>query len=127
MTMDEDGYVWFMSREDDLIKSSGYRIGPEEIEEALAGHPAVVDAGVIGVADPVRGQNTRAYVVLKAGTPPSDALKTELIEFCRDKIAVYKLPREIEFAPQLPRAPGPAGPGTGKLLRRVLREKTQGG
>ena len=127
VTMDEDGYVWFMSREDDLIKSSGYRIGPEEIEEALAGHPAVVDAGVIGVADPLRGQNTRAYVVLKAGTQPSEALRGELIEFCRDTIAVYKLPREIEFAPQLPRAPGPAGPGTGKLLRRVLREKTQGG
>jgi 2-aminobenzoate-CoA ligase len=123
VTMDEDGYVWFMSREDDLIKSSGYRIGPEEIEEALARHPAVADAGVIGVADPVRGQNTRAYVVLKPGTAPSEPLKAELVEFCRDKIAVYKLPREIEWASQLPRAPGPAGPGTGKLLRRVLREQ----
>jgi 2-aminobenzoate-CoA ligase len=123
VTRDEDGYVWFMSREDDLIKSSGYRIGPEEVEEALARHPAVADAGVIGVADPVRGQNTRAYVVLKAGTSASEPLKAELIEFCRDKIAVYKLPREIEWASQLPRAPGPAGPGTGKLLRRVLREQ----
>jgi 2-aminobenzoate-CoA ligase len=125
VTMDEDGYVWFMSREDDLIKSSGYRIGPEEIEEALARHPAVADAGVIGVADPVRGQNTRAYVVLQPSATASETLKAELIEFCRDKIAVYKLPREIVFAPQLPRAPGPAGPGTGKLLRRVLREKAQ--
>jgi 2-aminobenzoate-CoA ligase len=123
VTMDEDGYVWFMSREDDLIKSSGYRIGPEEIEEALAKHPAVADAGVIGVSDPVRGQNTRAYVVLKPGTTPAETLKAELIEFCRDKIAVYKLPREVVFADQLPRAPGPAGPGTGKLLRRVLRDK----
>jgi 2-aminobenzoate-CoA ligase len=123
VTMDEDGYVWFMSREDDLIKSSGYRIGPEEVEEALARHPAVADAGVVGVADPVRGQNTRAYVVLKPGTTASEPLKAELIEFCRDKIAVYKLPREIEWASQLPRAPGPAGPGTGKLLRRVLREQ----
>jgi 2-aminobenzoate-CoA ligase len=123
VTMDEDGYVWFMSREDDLIKSSGYRIGPEEVEDALARHPSVVDVGVIGVPDTVRGQNTRAYVVLKAGVQPSDALKTELIESCRDKIAVYKLPREIEWTGQLPRAPGPAGPGTGKLLRRVLREK----
>jgi 2-aminobenzoate-CoA ligase len=121
--MDEAGYVWFMSREDDLIKSSGYRIGPEEIEEALARHPGVVDAGVIGVPDPVRGQNTRAYVVLRAGTTASEALKIELIEFCRDQIAVYKLPREVVFADQLPRAPGPAGPGTGKLLRRVLRDK----
>ncbi len=124
VTMDEDGYVWFMSREDDLIKSSGYRIGPEEIEDALARHSSVVDVGVIGVPDAVRGQNTRAYVVLKAGIQPSEALKVELVEFCRDKIAVYKLPREIEWAGQLPRAPGPAGPGTGKLLRRVLREKT---
>jgi 2-aminobenzoate-CoA ligase len=123
VTMDEDGYVWFMSREDDLIKSSGYRIGPEEIEDALARHPSVVDVGVIGVPDAVRGQNTRAYVVLKAGVQPSEALKGELIEFCRDKIAVYKLPREVEWTAQLPRAPGPAGPGTGKLLRRVLREK----
>ncbi|MEK7363011.1 MAG: AMP-binding protein, partial [candidate division NC10 bacterium] len=123
VTMDEDGYVWFLSREDDLIKSSGYRIGPEEIEEALAKHAAVADVGVIGVADAVRGQNTRAYVVLKPGVAATDALKQELTEFCRDKIAVYKLPREIEFTESLPRAPGPAGPGTGKLLRRVLREK----
>jgi 2-aminobenzoate-CoA ligase len=121
--LDTDGYVWFMSREDDLIKSSGYRIGPEEVEEALATHPAVADVGVIGVADPVRGQTTRAYVALQAGQAPSDVLRRELIEFCRDKIAVYKLPREVAFVPQLPRAPGPAGPGTGKLLRRVLREQ----
>ncbi|MFQ5899110.1 MAG: acyl-CoA synthetase [Candidatus Methylomirabilia bacterium] len=123
VTMDEDRYVWFLSREDDLIKSSGYRIGPEEIEDALVKHPAVADAGVIGVSDAVRGQNTRAYVVLKPGTAPSETLRQELIEFCRDKIAVYKLPREVEFVDQLPRAPGPAGPGTGKLLRRVLRER----
>jgi 2-aminobenzoate-CoA ligase len=123
VTLDEDGYVRFLSREDDLIKSSGYRIGPEEVEEALAKHPAVADVGVIGVADPVRGQTTRAYVTLQAGQAPSEALRSELIEFCRDKIAVYKLPREVAFVPQLPRAPGPAGPGTGKLLRRILREQ----
>ncbi|MGH7359617.1 MAG: acyl-CoA synthetase, partial [Candidatus Rokuibacteriota bacterium] len=124
---DEDGYVWFMSREDDLIKSSGYRIGPEEVEDALARHPAVADVGVIGVSDPVRGQSTRAYVLLQAGQAPSDALRRELIDFCRDRLAVYKLPREVEFVPQLPRAPGPAGPGTGKLLRRVLREQAARG
>jgi 2-aminobenzoate-CoA ligase len=123
VTIDEDGYVWFMSREDDLIKSSGYRIGPEEIEEALAKHPAVADVDVIGVLDPMRGQSTRAYVVLQAGQTASEPLRRELMEFCRGKVAVYKLPREVVFAPQLPRAPGPAGPGTGKLLRRVLREQ----
>ncbi|MBI4638835.1 MAG: acyl-CoA synthetase [Candidatus Rokubacteria bacterium] len=125
VTMDEDGYVWFLSREDDLIKSSGYRIGPEEIEEALCKHPAVADAGVIGVPDPVRGQNTRAYVVLRPGPVPSEPLKRELIESCREHIAVYKLPREIDFVAELPRAPGPAGPGTGKLLRRILRERAR--
>jgi acyl-coenzyme A synthetase/AMP-(fatty) acid ligase len=75
------------------------------------------------VPDPVRGQNTRAYVVLKPGAVSSEALRHELTEFCRGQIAVYKLPREIEFVDQLPRAPGPAGPGTGKLLRRVLRAR----
>jgi 2-aminobenzoate-CoA ligase len=122
VTIDADGYVRFLAREDDLIKSSGYRIGPEEVEEALGRHPAVADVAVIGVPDPVRGQRTRAYVVVQPSHAASDALGRELIEFCRGEIAVYKLPREVAFVPQLPRAPGPAGPGTGKLLRRVLRE-----
>jgi 2-aminobenzoate-CoA ligase len=116
---DEDGYLWFVSREDDLIKSSGYRIGPDEIEVVIAKHPAVADVGVIGVPDPVRGQNTKAVVVVKEGTPATDALKQEIIDFCRDKIAVYKLPREVEFVDELPRTV------TGKLLRRVLRGKEQ--
>jgi acyl-coenzyme A synthetase/AMP-(fatty) acid ligase len=86
--MDEVGNVQFLSREDDLIKSSGYRIGPEEIEEALVTHKAVADAGVVGVPDPVMGQKTKAFVVLKAGTAPSDDLKKELIEHCKGKVAV---------------------------------------
>jgi 2-aminobenzoate-CoA ligase len=125
VTLDEDGYVWFLSREDDLIKSSGYRIGPEEIEDAAVRHPAVADCCVIGVPDAVRGQNTRAYVVLKPGRSGSPALEQELLEFLRGQLAVYKLPREIHWVEAVPRAPGPAGPGTGKLLRRVLREKLQ--
>jgi 2-aminobenzoate-CoA ligase len=125
VSMDEDGYIWFLAREDDLIKSSGYRIGPEEIEDVLVTHPAVADAGVVGVADPVMGQKTKAFVALKPGHQPSDGLKAELIEFCKGKIAVYKLPREVEFTDQMPRAPGPGGPGTGKLLRRVLRQREQ--
>jgi len=118
VSMDEDGYIWFLSREDDLIKSSGYRIGPEEIEDVLVTHPAVGDAGVIGVPDSVMGQKTRAYVALRPGTAQSEELKKELIEFCRGKVAVYKLPREVIFVPEMPRTI------TGKLLRRVLREKS---
>lgn len=123
VTMDEDGYIWFLSREDDLIKSSGYRIGPEEIEDAVMKHPSVADCCVIGVPDAVRGQNTRAYVVLKPGAAPAAGLEQSIIDFCREHLAVYKLPREIQFVESVPRAAGPAGPGTGKLLRRILRNK----
>lgn len=122
VNLDEDGYVWFLSREDDLIKSSGYRIGPEEIEEALMHHPHVLEAGVIGVPDPVMGQKTKAFVVLKPEAQPSEDLKKELVEFCRDKIAVYKLPREVEFIKELPRTPPPQF----KLLRRKLRDMEKG-
>ncbi len=117
VTMDELGNVQFLSREDDLIKSSGYRIGPEEIEEALVTHPAVADAGVVGVPDPVMGQKTKAFVVLQSGTAPSEGLKKELIEHCKGKIAVYKLPRDIEFIDAMPRT------AVGKLLRRMLRQR----
>ncbi len=116
VTMDEDGYVQFLSREDDLIKSSGYRIGPEEIEEALVTHPSVADAGVIGVPDEVMGQKTKAFVALEKGVEPSEDLKKELIEHCKGKIAVYKLPREIQFIDAMPRTM------VGKLLRRKLRD-----
>ncbi len=114
VSVDEDGYFWFVSREDDIIKSSGYRIGPEEIEVTLAAHPAVADVGVIGVPDEVRGQIAKAFVVLKPGQSLSPE---ELIAFCRDKIATYKLPREVVMVNELPRTP------TGKLLRRVLKQK----
>lgn len=115
---DEEGYFFFVSREDDIIKSSAYRIGPEEIESVLAKHPDVVEVGVIGVPDPVRGQIAKAFVVLKPG---SSTTPEALIEFCRNKIATYKLPREVVLVNQLPRT------ATGKLLRRVLREKESGG
>jgi len=114
---DEEGYFWFVSREDDIIKSSAYRIGPEEIEMTLATHPAVADVGVIGVPDEVRGQIAKAFVVLQAG---KTATPEELIEYCRDKIATYKLPREVVMVKELPRTP------TGKLLRRVLRQQETG-
>ena len=119
VTADEEGYITFVAREEDLIKSSGYRIGPEEVEDALVKHPAVADAGVIGVPDPVREQSTKAFVILKPGQTPGEQLKQQIIDSCRDHIAVYKLPREIEFVSELPRTP------QGKLLRRVLRAKTE--
>ncbi len=111
---DEQGYYWFVSREDDIIKSSSYRIGPEEIEITLATHPAVLDAAIIGVPDQVRGQIAKAFVVLKPG---AKLTSDELIEYCRGKIATYKLPREVVMVDELPRTP------TGKLLRRILRQK----
>lgn len=111
---DEDGYFWFVSREDDIIKSSGYRIGPEEIEVTLASHPSVADVAVIGVPDEVRGQIAKAFVVLRPGESVSPE---ELIAFCKGKVATYKLPREVVIVDELPRTP------TGKLLRRVLRQK----
>ncbi|MBZ5647357.1 MAG: acyl-CoA synthetase [Acidobacteriia bacterium] len=114
VSQDAEGYFWFVSREDDIIKSSGYRIGPEEIEVTLAEHPAVQDVGIIGVPDEVRGQIAKAFVVLKPGT---SVKPEELIEWCRGKIATYKLPREVVIVNELPRTP------TGKLLRRVLRQK----
>jgi 2-aminobenzoate-CoA ligase len=114
---DADGYFWFVSREDDIIKSSGYRIGPDEIEVVLATHPAIADVGVIGVPDEVRGQIAKAFVVLKPG---QTLTAEELIDFCKGKIATYKLPREIVMVSELPRT------ATGKLLRRVLKQKETG-
>ncbi len=116
-TIDEDGYLSFVSRQEDLIKSSGYRIGPEEIEDALLKHPAVADAGVIGIPDPVRGQNVKAFIILKPGYTGSDELKQQILDSCREHIAIYKLPRIVEFVTELPRTL------QGKLLRRVLRDK----
>ncbi len=114
--MDEDGYIFFVSRESDMIKSSGYRIGPAEVEDALKKHPAVADAGVIGSPDPLKGEITKAYIILKEGYTASEELAKELVEFCKEYIAVYKLPRAVAFCDQLPRTP------TGKLLRRILKE-----
>jgi len=117
VTMDEEGYISFVSRQEDLIKSSGYRIGPEEIEDALLKHPAVADAGVIGVPDAVRGQNVKAFIILKPGQAPTEDLKKKIIDSCREYIAIYKLPRIVEFVTELPRTL------QGKLLRRILRDK----
>jgi 2-aminobenzoate-CoA ligase len=113
--MKEDGNICFVSREDDMIKSSGYRIGPAEVEEALEKHPAIAEAGVVGIPDPDKGQITKAFVVLKEGHEGSDEFFEDLKGFLKEHIAVYKLPRAIEYRESLPRTP------TGKLLRRHLR------
>ena len=113
--MKADGNIFFVSREDDMIKSSGYRIGPAEVEEAIEKHPAVAEAGVVGVPDKEKGQITKAFVVLKEGKEGSDEFFEELKEFLKEHIAIYKLPRAIEYRSELPRTP------TGKLLRRHLR------
>ncbi|MEJ2365945.1 MAG: AMP-binding protein, partial [Deltaproteobacteria bacterium] len=113
--MKEDGNICFVSREDDMIKSSGYRIGPAEVEEALEKHPAIAEAGVVGIPDPDKGQITKAFVVLKEGYEGSDEFFEDLKTFLKEHIAVYKLPRAIEYKESLPRTP------TGKLLRRHLR------
>ena len=111
----EDGNICFVSREDDMIKSSGYRIGPAEVEEAIEKHSAVAEAGVIGIPDPDKGQITKAFVVMKEGEEGSEEFFENLKEFLKEHIAIYKLPRAIEFRDSLPRTP------TGKLLRRHLR------
>ena len=113
---DPDGYLGFESRKDDVIISSGYRIGPEEIEDCLTGHEAVFDAGVIGVPHDVRGEIPKAYVVLVEGESPSANLKTELQEYVKDRLAKYEYPRELTFIDKLPKT------STGKLRRVDLRE-----
>ncbi len=112
----EEGNIFFVSREDDMIKSSGYRIGPAEVEEAIARHPAIADVGVVGIPDPEKGQITKAFVVLKPGVEESEEFYEELKTFLKERIAVYKLPRAFQSVPALPRTP------TGKLLRRELRK-----
>jgi len=113
---DEDGYFWFQGRADDIITSAGYRIGPSEIEDALARHPAVVMAAAIGVPDPVRTESIKAFVILKEGISPTPALVEEVRDFVRNHLAKHEVPRDIEFVATLPMTT------TGKILRRELRD-----
>jgi 2-aminobenzoate-CoA ligase len=115
---DEDGYFWYVARSDDMIVSSGYNIGAPEVENALLGHPAVAECAVIGVPCPERGQKVKAFVVLANGSPPNDALISELKNFVKTTIAPYKYPREIEFVDALPKT------ATGKLRRVELRRQS---
>jgi acetyl-CoA synthetase len=114
---DEDGYLWFLGRSDDVITSAGYRIGPGEIENCLIKHPAVAMVGVVGVPDPVRTEIVKAWVVLKPGYAPSDALAQELQEFVRTRLAAHEYPRQVAFTDALPMTV------TGKIVRRELRRR----
>lgn len=115
--MDDDGYFWFVGRDDDVIKSSGYRIGPFEVESALIEHPSVQESAVIGTPDPIRGMIVKAFVVLKPGFVPSEKLVKDIQKYVKTVTAPYKYPREIEFVEDLPKTI------SGKIRRNELRER----
>ena len=114
---DEDGYYWYVGRTDDIIKSSGYRIGPFEIESVLMEHKSVLECAITGVPDEIRGQIIMATIVLAKGYEPSDALKKELQNHVKKQTAPYKYPRIIEFVPELPKTI------SGKIRRVEIRNK----
>lgn len=113
---DSDGYYWFVGRKDDIIKSSGYRIGPFEVESALHEHPAVLECAITGVPDPLRGQIVKATIVLAKGYTPSDELIKELQNHVKKATAPYKYPRIIEFVAELPKTI------SGKIMRKDIRK-----
>jgi acetyl-CoA synthetase len=113
--MDESGYVWYQGRKDDVINTSGKRVGPFEVESKLVEHPAVAEAGVIGVPDPVRGEIVKAFISLREGYVPSEELKSEIIEFVKKRLSAHAAPRQIEFKDKLPKT------RSGKIMRRVLK------
>ncbi|MCM3162808.1 acetate--CoA ligase [Metabacillus litoralis] len=113
--MDEDGYFWFQGRIDDVIMTSGERVGPFEVESKLVEHPAIAEAGVIGKPDPVRGEIIKAFVALREGYEPTDELKEEIRTFVKKGLAAHAAPREIDFRDKLPKT------RSGKIMRRVLK------
>jgi len=115
--VDEEGYVHFVGRDDDVITSAGYRIGPGEIEDCLIRHPAVALAAAVGKPDPVRTEIVKAFVVLKEGQAPSDALAADIQSFVKSRLSAHEYPREIAFRSNLPLTT------TGKVIRRILREE----
>jgi acetyl-CoA synthetase len=117
---DADGYFWFVGRADDMIKSSGHLIGPFEVESALMEHPAVHEAGVIGKPEPMIGEIVKAFVALKAGFEPSEALRRELLGFARRRLGAAVAPKEIDFTPKLPKT------RSGKIMRRLLKARELG-
>jgi acetyl-CoA synthetase/medium-chain acyl-CoA synthetase len=114
---DHDGYFFFVGRGDDVIISSGYRIGPFEVESALIEHPSVAESAVVSSPDAIRGEIVKAYVVLRPGYPPTDALKKELQAHVKNVTAPYKYPRDIAFVKDLPKT------SSGKIRRVELRAR----
>jgi len=117
---DEDGYYWYVGRNDDIIKSSGYRIGPFEVESVLLEHEAVRECAVTGVPDPVRGKAVKATIVLADGFSPSDELIAEIQRWAKEQTAPYKYPRVIDFVAELPKTVN------GKIRRSAIRDNDAG-
>jgi acetyl-CoA synthetase len=117
---DADGYFWFVGRADDVIKSSGHLIGPFEVESALLEHPAVAEAGVIGKPDPIAGELVKAFVALRRGFEPGEALRRELVGFARQRLGAAVAPKEIDFVASVPKT------RSGKILRRLLKARELG-
>ena len=115
--MDADGYVTFFGRDDDVITSSGYRIGPSEIEDCLAGHPAVQLAAAVGKPDPLRTEIVKAYVMLRPGVSPSPALAAEIRDWVKTRLSMHEYPREVAFVDHLPLTT------SGKVIRHLLRKQ----
>ena len=114
--MDKDGYIFFQAREDDMIKSSGFRLAPTEIEDAMIRHKAVRDDAVVGIPDEIMGQKVVAMVELEPGHAPSQELANDIIKSTMDVLATYKLPRELVFLDSIPRT------ATGKIIKKDLRK-----
>ncbi|MHC1710342.1 MAG: acetate--CoA ligase [Methanomassiliicoccales archaeon] len=117
---DDDGYFWFLGRADDVIKTSGERLGPFEVESALIEHPAVAESAVVGKPDELRGEIVKAFIVLRPGNEPTERLREDITNFVRVRLAYYAYPREIEFVDSLPKT------RSGKIMRRVLKAKEGG-
>jgi acetyl-CoA synthetase len=114
--MDEQGYITFVGRDDDVITSAGYRIGPGPIEDCLLSHPAVRTAAVVGKPDPDRTEIVMAFVVLRDGYDPGDGLTRELQQHVRARLSAHEYPRQVRYVDALPQTP------TGKIIRRALRD-----
>ncbi|MFM7389543.1 MAG: acetate--CoA ligase [Vampirovibrionales bacterium] len=118
--VDEDGYFWFIGRDDDVINTAGHLVGPFEVESALVEHPAVAEAAVIGIPDPERMEIIKAFVALRQGFEESEALRQDITRFVRQRLAAHAYPRELEILPSLPKT------RSGKIMRRLLKAKELG-